>query len=224
MRLKYTAIVFIFASALFITSCLTGTEQEDVPSRYAVDFRLEDVQLAHTTEEDTLEINEVTFLQGQIALQSATGDSIVLFSGPGVYNYQFPAAELSRLIIGDLEEGTYESLAYAIEKAETGNDQVPEQFIDGEGEEQRYSMIITGQYNQADFEFKSTEPYSFEFSLGSPVDIPENNVTLTLGVNFDIHQVFLTADSTVLLDPSDPNNAEQINDNIESAIGLIPFN
>lgn len=224
MHLKYTTVLFILASSLFITSCLTGNEPDDIPSRYFVDFRLEDAHSAQITGEDTLEILGVAFLQGQISLQSTTSDSAVLFSGIGVYDYQFPAAELQRLLAGNLNAGTYESMVYVIEKAEAGDNQVPGEFVDGQGEGQRYSMIITGQYNHSDFEFKSTEPYSFEFGLGSPIDIPENNTSLTLGVNFDIHRVFLNADSSAILDPSDPNNAEQINSNIGTSIELLPFN
>lgn len=224
MRPHYIVLLFILSSSLFLTSCLTGNEQQDNPSRFAIDFQLENASETQITEEDTLEISEVRFLQGQVVLRTTAADSAVLFSDVGLYSYPVPHSELARILTGNLAGGIYDTMSYAIEKAAADNTNIPDEFVDGEGEDERYSMIILGRFNQSDFEYKSTEFFNLEFGLGSPVDVPENNTTLTLGVNFDIHQAFLDSAGSNLLDPSDPDNAELIDSNIEAAIELLPFN
>lgn len=208
---------------LLLTSCLTGTDQEDSPSQYALNFNLANVSSELTVGEETIRITEVSFIQGPIALYSASGDSASLFSGRGIFNYQFPASESQRLLLGELEGGTYGNLTYDIVKADPNDENIPGPFVDGEEEDQLYSMIIAGEIDTTSFTYKSARAFDFDFNLGSPLDIPQNNTSLTLAVQFNIHDVFVKQDSSGFLDPTDPDNAQQINDNIQNAIQLLPF-
>lgn len=223
MALKYTTFVVTLLCFVFITSCLTDSGSQSRTSQYAVDFQLQDVGSAQVSGGDTLRVLAVSFLQGRIALQSVSQDSLVLYSGTGVYSYQFPGSAVQRLLSGNLEQGTYNGMVYNINKAEVGAENIPGSFVDGEGEDQRYSMIISGTYNNSEFTYKSTQPFYYEFNITSPVEIPEENTSLALGVNFDVNGAFLEADSSGFLDPTVPENAEQINSNIESSIELLPF-
>lgn len=214
--------LFLIICSFTAVSCLTGAE-EDVPSQYAVNLHLEDVGSIQITEEDTLQIVEVSFLQGRIALHSGGSDSTLLFQGPGVFLYQYPDLELQALLTGNLKAGTYQSMAYQIEKAEANNENIPSEFIDGEADDERYSMIITGVYNSKEFTYKSVQSFSYNYDLGSSVEIPEHNTSATFVINFAVNQAFLNADSTGFLDPTVAENAGQIDSNIEAAIELLQF-
>ncbi len=124
---------------------------------------------------------------------------------PGPYVlYLTLDGSLKELMKGYVVRDVYTKVKFEVHKAED-NQSVPDpEFIDGPGENQRYSFIVRGTYNGTPFVYKSKKSMDIVIDLNKSTNINLKNENLTIVFN---KSTWFTSGTTIL----DPNNAQNVN-------------
>ena len=116
-----------------------------------------------------------------------------------------------QLAAANIASGLYDEFELEIEGLDDDDNVNDPDFTEGSDET---SIIIEGTYNGEDFTFTSEEDFEIEFEFNPPIEIDENTTNVDINLMVDIDSWFLD-DSGNELDPTDPANREQIEENIE---------
>lgn len=113
----------------------------------------------------------------------------------------------------NIASGMYDEFEMEIEGLDDDDNVNDPDFTEGSDET---SIVIKGTYDGQNFTFKSEEDFEFEFEFNPPIQIDENtnNVDINLMINID---TWFIDGSGNELDPTDPNDREQIEENIENS-------
>lgn len=133
-------------------------------------------------------------------------------TGPYVINLALDGS-LRELMNGYVVRDIYTKAKFQVHKAEDGQ-QVPDpEFIEGSGDNQRYSFIIKGTYNGAAFVYKSKKSMDIviNFNKASNINLKNQNFT----VLFNKTGWFMNG--TTVLNPALPQNADMIDNNIKAS-------
>lgn len=219
----------LLVAAIFLSSCLNGSEQNEQRDQLTLTFNLENASSEITAGDDTLSINLIRFLVGNNYMYNDSGDTLLINRNVYQVNYSTTdglSQELIQIAQGSFSSETiYSNLKFEIKKAEAAyseNPNIDDAFTEegGELENQRFSMIIDGTYNNSPFSFKSTQNFAYSFPFPDLTGGSGGNLIYNLFVQTDVSSWFLNSEGTALLDPSLSDNETSINQNIESSIEL----
>ncbi|MDX1670742.1 MAG: hypothetical protein R3211_00270 [Balneolaceae bacterium] len=129
---------------------------------------------------------------------------------------------LNEIIVKEIPPRRYDEVEFEIHKPEDFETPPDPDFKEGTSGDQRFSVIIEGTFNQQSFTYKSRVNMSQEHEFATPLLVEEGqevNVTLLV----DISQWFVDANGNDL-DPTDPNNASEIDESIERSVELFEDN
>lgn len=138
---------------------------------------------------------------------------------------------VQQIAIDNIPSGTYDGVKFNVHRVEQDDiDSLPStvqatfaDFLAGD----RYSVIIDGNYYQngqaTPFTYKSKIDADIELQINPPlmVDSTQSTVNLTLQIN---SAGWFVDHSNTLLDPTDPNNAYIIDQNLESFLSAFRDN
>ena len=161
-------------------------------------------------DENTLSLNEIKLFVREMSLTGArqtvdfkTNDFILSLPLDGspieITHVQIPA-------------GFYKELELDIDKPDKNAEFDDPDFTDGSD---RYSLVVNGIFNDADFTFQSTGKINIEIELEPHLEIVSSQ-TSVIAITIDFENWF-RGDDGEFLDPADSRNAEQINKNIENS-------
>lgn len=209
-----------------MTSCLTNTQEDDVSNQLLLTLEFSDINNEIVAEGDTIRVLTLQFLYGKTTLQNNNNDTLVVNENVQQINHQATNDETKGLANGTFDsDKKFSSLAFEIKQAEQsdidgeGNFNT-DTFIEGESDDQRYSMIIQGSYNNNQFEFKSTRNFNFEFLIQDESDSNQEGLLYQLHLKTDVQQWFLNSEGDSLLNPNSVGNASAINDNIQQSMNI----
>jgi hypothetical protein len=138
------------------------------------------------------------------------------------------SGDVNEVVVADVPAGLYDELEFEVD---TIDDDEPEDmsamsdpaFADFVGEN-RYSVIIEGRYDGGqgfeDFTFRSDLSATQERYLVPPLVLEAGDASANLTLVIDTTMWFVDG-SGGALDPSDPNNAAQIENNIQASIDVF---
>jgi hypothetical protein len=115
-------------------------------------------------------------------------------------------------------KGTYQALDFRIIQADNKKQIQPppdDIFYDGG----RYSLVIQGKYDNADFTFKSKHNFQQTLPITPPVTLPKTNAQAIFIVSANVKNWFLS-NGGGFLDPSDSSNTAAINANIQNSFQI----
>lgn len=211
--------------AIFFASCLNTTQQDNQNNQLVLTLELTDINNEIVSGEDTVNIGQLRFLYGETDLRNSN-DTLVINENILQITHQFTNDELKGLARGTFEsDEIFNRLIFEIKKAELsdtgqGSNFDEDAFIEGESEDQRYSMIIDGSYNGNEFTYKSTRNFDFEFNIQDDSDGAQGSLLYSLPVKAEVSFWFLNENGDGLLDPRVADNASAINENIQQSFNL----
>lgn len=205
------------------SSCLTNNQDTENANRLVITFQLADVNEEMIVQEDTLRIRTLRFLYGETTVNNSTAtltinDEIIQVT------HQLSNSEVKGLANGTFESNeVYSNLNFEIKQAVrpeegSGANFDVDAFIEGDADNQRYSMIIDGSYNSMPFTFKSTRNFNFSFPIEDNSNGTTGNLIYNLPIRAEVSEWFVNNAEGGLLNPGDPNNATVINDQIEASV------
>lgn len=210
--------------AIFFSSCLDSS-QPDQDNQLVLTLELTDINNEIVTGQDTINIAQLRFLYGETNLRS-NNDTLVVNENILQITHQFTNDELKGLARGTFEsDEIFNRLIFEIKKAEqsdtgSGSNFDEEAFIEGDSEDQRFSMIINGAYNGNEFTYKSTRNFDFEFTIQIDSDGTAGSLLYSLPIRADVASWFTNDTGDGLLDPRVTDNASAINENIQQSFSL----
>ena len=210
---EFTALMIGLAavSMMTLSACKSSNKSTPGASSLSMMVHFTAAKVAY----DTVALTSAKVLIKEIEFKNeAFEDSSELEIGPFVVDLNLSGG-LTEIATGDLPNGTYDNLEFEIHKAEDGEAVSDTAFYNGPGDDQRFSFIITGTYNDTPFTYKSKKGVEQESTLNPPIVISDSlrSVNVTLIVNpsdwFKKNGVFL--------DPRNESNRSDIDDNIKNS-------
>lgn len=142
---------------------------------------------------------------------SSSQDSSNFKTGPFVISLNLNAS-VNRITSSFIPAGTYDKIKFEIHKLEN-NETVPDpDFADSNG---RYSVVVKGSYNGSSFVYKSSKSAHQILSFQGNLFVSE---TGTSNVTLKIKPYIWFIDNGVYLDPANPANSNNIDNNIKNNI------
>ena len=210
---------------LFLNSCLTSNQEADTSNRLVITFQFAGINDEMVVQDDTLRIRNLRFLYGQTTVNNSN-DTLTINDNIIQVTHQLSNSEVKGLANGTFQSNeVYSSLNFEIKQAEQpeegdGSNFDVDAFIEGDADNQRYSMIIEGSYNGDSFVFKSTRNFNFTFPIEDNSNGTAGNLIYNLPMRTDVSGWFANTAEGGLLNPADPSNATAINNQIESSVIL----
>jgi hypothetical protein len=133
-------------------------------------------------------------------------------TGPYVINLALDGS-LRELMKGYVVRDIYTKAKFQVHKAEDGQQISDPEFIEGPGENQKYSFIVKGTFNGTPFIYKSKRSMDIVINLNKSSNV--KNKTHNLTMLFNKTTWFLNG--TTVLNPNLPQNTDAIDNNIKSS-------
>jgi hypothetical protein len=164
--------------------------------------------------DDTIELDTIKILIRDIKIKSKSGtDTSSIKVGPFVVKLNL-AGTTTDFAINNIPTGSYDRIKFEIHKIEASETLYDPEFREGTDASLRYSVIVKGKYNTVPFIYKSRKSAKQDLKLETPVTVDENGVA-NLTITVDPFTWF--ADSVNILDPTDPANENDIDNNIKES-------
>ena len=115
-------------------------------------------------------------------------------------------------VVNNIPAGIYDELKFKIHKLEASETPPDPEFKDGDDSSLRYSVVAKGTFNSNPFVYKSRKSAHQELEFENMLII-EDNTSTNLTITVDPYTWFYK--EGILLDPTDPANENDIDNNIE---------
>lgn len=162
-------------------------------------------------------LTEVKLLVEELELESTTDeDSLDFEVDDFIVNLPLDGSEFA-LASANVPSGVYEEFEMEIEYDDDTNVDDPD-FINNSGDDDDgYSVVIKGFYNGEEFMYRSEEDFELELEFNPPFEVNENSSSITININ---PAGWFKDSSGNDLDPNEPANHEQIDNNIENSFDV----
>lgn len=109
--------------------------------------------------------------------------------------------------------GFYDEFELEVDGIDEDDNVSDPDFTEGSDET---SIVIKGTYNGEDFTFKSEEDFELEFEFNPPIEVKETTNSVAIDLTVDVSSWFVDGSGNEL-DPTDPNDHDQIEENIKNS-------
>lgn len=157
-------------------------------------------------------LTSVKLLVEELELESVADDSMDFEIENQVVELPLDGSPY-QLSTANIASGLYDEFEMEVEGLDDDDSVNDPDFTEGSDET---SIVIKGTYDGQDFTFKSEEDFEIEFEFNPPIEIDETTNSVDINLMVDISSWFID-DAGNELDPTDPANREQIDDNIENS-------
>lgn len=165
-------------------------------------------------EDDTIVLDTVKILLRDIKIKNQSGNNEPnLKVGPFVV-YLDLSGMTTDFVVQDIPSGSYDRVRFSVHKIDESELPPDPEFKEGNDSNLRYSVIVKGKYNSEDFIYKSRKSAHQDLKLETPIEVNENEIA-NLTITVDLLSWF--SDGTTLLDPTDPANENDIDNNIKDS-------
>lgn len=202
-------VLYLF-TLIFITP---GCSDDDVVGPVAENFSLSISTPSGLTKTsaNVIKFTSVKILIRDLKFEKENTDSteIEVKVGPFVVNLDLTGT-VNTIAVSNIPTGTYDEIVFKIHKVD-GNETPPDpEFKEGTNNDQRYSIIVKGTFNDSAFVYKSKKSAEQKIKLSSPILIDESK---TFNVTLKVDPSKWFNNNGTILDPRDTNN-ESIIDNL----------
>ncbi len=214
--IKFLGIHFL--PILFLFGCDTAENSDG-----AVSLSFSPGSSLQKITDGALELTEVKILLSDIKMEMEDGieeedgedgdESYTVRVDPIVINLNLDGTA-TNFALANVPAGLYEEVEFKIHKVGASETPPDPEFKEGDDESLRYSVIAKGNYNTVPFVYKSKKSTHQELEFETPIEILENSLT-NLTILVDPHSWFYK--DGVLLDPSNPANENDIDNNIKES-------
>lgn len=165
-----------------------------------------------TISSDHVILSSVKMLVEELELESVADDSSDFEIENQVVELPLDGSPY-QLSTKNVPSGLYNEFELEVDGIDDDDNVNDPDFTEGSDET---SIVIKGSYNGQDFTFKSEEDFEIEFEFNPPIEIDETTNSVDINLMVDVSIWFIDGSGNEL-DPTDPANREQIEDNIENS-------
>lgn len=157
-------------------------------------------------------LTEVKLLVDELELENVNDDSLDFEVNDLIVNLPVDGS-IIEVSTAEVPVGTYDEFEMEIEFDDDTTVSDPDFFSDTGDDDDGYSIVVRGVYNGEEFLFRSDEDFELELDFNPPLVVSESS-SPTVEILIDPSGWFLDRAGNDL-DPTNPANFDQINDNIE---------
>ena len=204
-------LIFIVSTGTFIF--LNGCNSvEPIDAKITLSFT--GGTIIDKIQNDTLQLDTVKILIRDIKIRNqSTNDTTSVKVGPFVV-YMDLSGITTDFAVGNIPPGNFDRIKFKVHKVEGSETPPDPEFKEGTDESLRYSVIVKGDVNSVPFVYKSRKSAHQDLKLETPIVVEENGVA-NLTIIVDPYSWF--TDGANLLDPTDPANENNIDNNIKDS-------
>jgi hypothetical protein len=213
---KFKSLLTVLAGALVFGACSTSDSGDSAQMRLNATSKSNNNAQKAKSQADTLIITEAKFRISELEVESALEDSADFEGGPFILDLNLDGG-VTELATTEINAGIYEEIEFEIDKPDSGETPSDPDFKTGEGEIERFSLIIRGTYNGNEFTFRSSKDFEIEVEFEQGVEIQSNAegmIDVTLSIDTAIW--FVDANGNTL-DPTLVENQAMIEAAIEAS-------
>ncbi|WP_018126524.1 hypothetical protein [Balneola vulgaris] len=213
---KLKSFLTVLTAAFVFGACSTSDSGDSAQMRLNATSKSNNSAQKAKSQADTLIITEAKFRISELEVESAQADSADFEGGPFILDLNISGG-ITELATTEIKAGIYEELEIEIEKPDSGETPSDPDFKIGEGENERFSLIIRGTYNGNEFTFRSSKDFEIEVEFEQGVEIQSNTeglIDVTLSIDSAIW--FVDANGNTL-DPTLVENQAMIEAAIEAS-------
>ena len=222
--LNRLSLIILIPALLFAVSCSVSDSNSGGEKQVAVKMKLNQMttatakQITATPTTQSIDsLTEVKLLVEELELESTMDeDSLDFEIDDFIVNLPLDGSEIE-LSTADVPAGVYDEFEMEIEHDDDTNVNDPD-FINESDDDDGYSIVIKGVYNGEDFMYRSEEDFEIELEFNPPFEITSNS-SPSIAINIDPSGWFKDSSGNDL-DPTDPANYEQIDENIENSFDV----
>lgn len=160
---------------------------------------------------DTIQLDEVKILFKDIKIKNqASNEESHIKVGTFMLNLNLNGVT-TQFAVANVSPGIYDRVKFEVHRLEESEEPPDPEFRDGA---LNYSAIVKGTYNSLQFHYRSQKSAHQDLKLELPIELSDNE-TANLTITVDPYSWFYNGD--VLMDPNDPANRNQIENNIENS-------
>jgi hypothetical protein len=204
---------------LFTVSCSVSDSNSGGEKRVAVKMKLNQTSTATAkqissspTAQSVDSLTEIKLLVEELELESTVDeDSLDFEVNDFVASLPLDGSEIE-ISTANVPAGVYDEFEMEIEHDDDTN--VNDSDFNNESGD-GYSIVIKGVYNGEDFMYRSEEDFEIELEFNPPFEINDGSPP-SVAINVDPSGWFKDSSGNDL-DPTDPANQEQIDENIENS-------
>ncbi|MCW8804613.1 MAG: hypothetical protein OQK57_09455 [Ignavibacteriaceae bacterium] len=201
---SFAILIAVFAST-FHTGC-DSTEITD--STVSVMFSLSSITQKISDDAIRLDTVKVLFRDVKIKNQSSN-DKVNIKAGPVVVYLNLNGVA-TNFAVNNIPQGNYDGICFRIHTPEDSEVPPYPEFKEGS---RRYSVIVKGVYNSVPFVYKSKISAYKYLNLETPLRVINNSAAdLTITMDHPLRWFFKDG---ILMNPSNTDNENEINNNIE---------
>lgn len=198
----------LIMTPLLLSSCLSGENQ--ISSQVQVGLELQSIDDTVRAGQDSVIFERVRLILGKSYFLQSEGDTLFFNQNAQQVGITPQSANPVLLASGTFPPATYNQIKITIPKAPGSSPGVIDAaFVEGDT---RYTLIVEGKYNGVAFTYKSERVFEFDRAFQPSITVPEYNESFGFLITNDVAGWFLSGNG--LLDPREPSNSTEINDNI----------
>jgi hypothetical protein len=211
---------FLILAALFAFT-YQGCDSTE-PTGSTLSLRFSTPNPVQKISDDTISLDTVKILIRDVKLGYETdfnegdgdeGEEVSVKVGPFIV-YLNLNGETTQFAVSSIPPGTYNKVKFKIHKVEANEIPPDQEFKEGEDNSLRYSVIVKGIYEAQPFIYKSRKSAHQKIKLETPI-VVEPNTSTNLTIEIDPSTWFIKDDR--VLDPNNPENRDDIDNNIKDS-------
>lgn len=213
MRNKLNSRIILFAIFNILTIGLFSACDTAETNNSNVSLSFSNQTLAKILD-DSIELDTVKILIRDIKIKNQSGNNEPnLKVGPFVVHLELNGMTTD-FAVGDIPPGSYDRVRFSVHKIEDSETPPDPEFKEGKESNLRYSVIVKGKYNSEVFIYKSRKSAHQDLKLETPIEVEANEIA-NLTITIDPFSWFYNG--TTLLDPTDLDNENEIDNNIKDS-------
>ncbi len=209
-------LIALVVSSFIAAGCSISDSNNNAPKPVNVNMQVATTGSApaasKTASSNHVTLTSVKMLVEELELESVEEDSLDFEIENQVIELPLDGSPY-QLAAANIAPGLYDEFELEIEGLDDDDVVNDPDFTGGSDE---VSIVIKGTYNGEDFTFKSEEDFEIEFEFSPPIQIDENTINVDINLMVNIDSWFVDSSGNEL-DPTDPANREQIEENIENS-------
>ena len=185
------ASFLIFAFAILLSGCDSNAVEPQGESRVSLSIASTALNQVSLSKSSHVSLSEVKILLREIQFHArdseSEGDSLD-FRSEAIVVILDTDSTVTELQISDIPSGTYHKISFRIHKPDEEETPLDPEFKTGQGGQERFSVIARGQFENADFTYRSSKAMHQTISLEQDLvidgtEIDPINLTLMVDVN-----------------------------------------
>lgn len=221
--LNRLSLFILVPALLFAVSCTISDSNSGGEKQVAVNMKLNTTssaaakQLSSSPSMQSVDsLTQIKLLVEELELESIDNDSLDFEVNDFIVDLPLDGSKIE-LSTANIPAGVYDEFEVEFEYDDDTSVNDPE-FIKESGDDDGYSMVIKGIYNGEDFMYRSEEDFEIELEFNPPFEINDSS-SPSVAINIDPTSWFKDSSGNDL-DPTDPANREQIDENIENSFDV----